>query len=125
MYLAWPERRRPRLFLGLLAAIVTPSFTVTSAHAACNLIPQAQIAFRGALGSVNRPFAAPGDFVELSVRTAVCDVGASGFSADPADHVVTLVYEPLANGTRRAVVLTTEPCANLAGELAAWAMRKR
>jgi len=60
------------------------------ARAACNLIPQAQTLFRGALGSTDRPFAAPGDFVELDVRQTLCDVASADFGALADDHVVTL-----------------------------------
>src|SRR5262245_35879043 len=59
-------------------------------HAGCNLIPQAQPAFRGALGTLDRPYAAPGDFVDVSVRQAICDGASPGISSLPTDHEVTL-----------------------------------
>src|SRR5262249_20296257 len=67
--------------------------------------------------STNRPFAVPGDFVELDVRQTLCDGASTGFPLTPADYVVTLVFTPPANGPRRAVVLTTSPCASLATQL--------
>ncbi len=85
-------------------------------HAGCNLIPQAQPAFRGALGTLDRPYAAPGDFVDVNVRQALCDGASSGVSFDPAHHEVTLVFNP-EGGPRRVVVLTTSPCASLAARL--------
>jgi hypothetical protein len=63
-------------------------------------------------------FAAPGDFVQLDVRETLCDATSAGFTAVLDDHVVMLVFSPLANGPRRAVVLTTSPCAGLTSELA-------
>ena len=36
-----------------------------TARGACNLIPQASPAFRATRGTIDRPFAAPGDFVDL------------------------------------------------------------
>src|SRR4051794_6414764 len=48
------------LFAGVLAA--------SDADAGCNIIPSATQTFRGALGSTNRPFAGPGDFVEVGVE---------------------------------------------------------
>jgi Tol biopolymer transport system component len=81
-----------------------------SANASCNLIPQAQRSFRGTLGATDRPFATPGNFVELSVRPMVCDTLSPGFGIDPDDYVVTLVFEPPNNGPRRVVVLTTDSC---------------
>jgi len=81
-----------------------------AAQAACNLIPQAQQSFRGTLGATDRPFATPGDFVELSVRPQVCDAASPGFTATASDHVVTLVFTPPNNGPRRVVFLTTDAC---------------
>src|SRR5882724_7997636 len=108
-------RRSMLLVSGAGVALVL--LTAGHAGAACNLIPQAQILFRGALGSVDRPYAAPGDLVDLDVRSTLCDGTSTGFTAAPGNHVVTLVFEPLGNGTRRAVVLTTAPCGDLATEL--------
>ncbi|MCC6848671.1 MAG: PD40 domain-containing protein [Deltaproteobacteria bacterium] len=79
------------------------------ARAGCDLIPQAQPVFRGALGTLDRPYAGPGDFVELHVRPAVCDQASAGLPQSVADLVVTLVFEPLA-GPKRVVVLTTDAC---------------
>jgi hypothetical protein len=85
-------------------------------HAGCNLIPQAQPAFRGALGTLDRPYAAPGDFVDVNVRTSLCDGVSSGVSSDPSNSEVTLLFTPT-DGPRRLVVLTTMPCASLASRL--------
>ena len=56
-----------RTFLFVLALVALPS----AARAGCDLIPQAQPIFRGSLGSLDRPFASPGDFVELHVRPTI------------------------------------------------------
>src|SRR5262245_12856035 len=85
----------------------------TPVHAACNLIPQAQRSFRSALGATDRPYATPGDFVELSVRPMVCDAASPGFSSNPDDYVVTLIFQPPSNGPRRVVVVTTDDCNSL------------
>ena len=45
--------------------------------------------FRSALGGPLRPFAAPGEALELRVRPELCDTASPGFSATAADHVVT------------------------------------
>jgi hypothetical protein len=66
--------------------------------AACNLIPSASKTFRSALGDTNRPFAAPGDFVEVGASPARCAGASPGFSALPDDHVVTVLFTPPANG---------------------------
>src|SRR5439155_1274940 len=67
------------------------------------------VLFRSALGATNRPFAAPGDFVEVAVDQARCDTGSPGFAADGADHVVTIVFKPT-GGQARVVFLTAGSC---------------
>src|SRR5215470_3241009 len=79
---------------------------VGSAHAVCDVIPGTQGTFRSALGVVDRPFARPGDTVELRLDPA-CDGASPGLSAAPADHVVTLLFQPPA-GPRNAVVLAPD-----------------
>lgn len=81
------------------------------AGAGCNLIPSASLTFRGALGATNRPFAAPGDFVEVGVTPDRCDAASAGLGAVADAHIVTLVFTPPAGGQRRVVFLTTEDCA--------------
>src|SRR5437762_3000837 len=110
------DRRGIAAFVLLLAIAIAPR----AAHAGCNLIPQAQPIFRGSLGTLDRPFARPGDFVELHVRSAICDGASVGIGDSVDDLVVTLLFEP-ANGSSRAVVLTTHACSDaaVAGKLAA------
>jgi hypothetical protein len=96
-------------FVAALAVMARPSATL----AGCNLIPQSQPIFRGALGTLDRPFAGPGDFVELHVRPTICDRSSPGIGADPSNLVVTLLFTP-STGPRRAVVLTTQSCTDAA-----------
>ena len=105
---SYPVRVVLITLVAALAALARPS----AAPAGCNLIPQAQPIFRGALGTLDRPFAGPGDFVELHVRPTICDGTSSGIGTDPSNLVVTLLFTPL-DGPKRAVVLTTQPCASL------------
>lgn len=74
-------------------------------HAACNLIPGTAKTFNGTLGATNRPFAAPGESLEVRVRP--CDTTSPGLTATAADQVVTVVFTPPA-GSRHAVVLTAD-----------------
>jgi len=97
----------PLTLVMLLASASTPS----SSHAACNLIPSAAQTFRGALGSINRPFAGPGDFVEIGVEPGRCDTTALGFGADGDDHVVTVVFTP-AGAPPRVAFLTADACSS-------------
>src|SRR5262245_22863559 len=95
------------------AAIGAPS----PARAMCDVIPSRVQEFRGAVGSVNRPYAIPNDDGEeilVRVRPGVCDGGSPGFvdlagGADPADdYFVTVLFEPPRGGPRNAVVLGTD-----------------
>ena len=108
-----PFLRRPIVLVG---ACLVAGVAASTAHAGCNLIPQAQPAFRGALGTLDRPYAAPGDFIDVAVRQAVCDDASPGFGFDPTQYEVTLLFTPPGEDAR-AVVLTTAPCANLASRL--------
>lgn len=85
---------------------------VGAAHAACNLIPSATTNFRSTLGSANRPFAAPGEFVELAVDPTGCDAASPGLGPSAADHVVSVVFTP-PGGPRRIVVLAAQSCTEL------------
>jgi Tol biopolymer transport system component len=75
------------------------------ARAACNTIPGPSNAFRSQAGTVDRPFAGPGDFVTIGLDP-VCD-GSRAFAADPSGNVVTVVFTPPGGGARNVVVLAT------------------
>lgn len=88
--------------LGLLPSV---------AWSACNLIPSAAQAYRGTVGSLNKPYAAPGDFVEVGVAPAGCDgtsEGIGGPAGPTSAYDVTVAFTPSAGGTRRVVVLTSD-----------------
>ncbi|MCC6764982.1 MAG: PD40 domain-containing protein [Deltaproteobacteria bacterium] len=74
-----------------------------TAWAGCNLIPGTAKAFNGALGATNRPYAAPGERLEVTMRN--CDATSSGLTVNATDHVVTVVFQP-PSGPRNAIVLT-------------------
>jgi Tol biopolymer transport system component len=93
----------------VLAALV---LTGRAAWSACNLIPSATQSFRSSLGATNKPFAAPGDYVEVGVDPAACDVTSPGLGALPDDHIVTVAFTPAQGGTRRVAFLTTDSCAS-------------
>jgi hypothetical protein len=85
--------RTPRI----VAAIVATMASAADVHAACNLIPGTEKSFSAALGATNRPYAAPGERLELRLRP--CDAS-PGFLPTGDAHVVTLVFKPAAGGTR-------------------------
>lgn len=90
---------------------------VRQASASCDLIPQARTSFRAALGSTNRPFAGPGEFVELRVRPGVCDAASAGFGPVASSQDVTVLFTPPDGAAKSAVVLRTS-CAAFAAEQA-------
>ena len=112
---------RPRWKIFLLAALAGAA-AARSADACCNVIPSATTTFRATLGGVDRPFAAPGDFVEVGVEPGRCDVASLGLAATAAEHVVTLAFTPPADGPRRLVVLAAD-CATIQTSLDACHVR--
>ncbi len=102
----------------LLGVVVLVAAVAPNTHAACNLIPSASLTFRSALGFANKPFAAPGDFVEVGLQPDVCDVGSTDISMNATDYVVTLAFTPPNNGPRALVFLTAGSCGGLAGACA-------
>lgn len=102
------QRRRVRAtwrtaLVALLATLVV-SASARAARAACDVIPAAETTFRSTLGQTSRPFAKPGDWVELSLD-ARCDGASSpGFTGSSEQHVVTFVFRP-PSGPRNLVTL--------------------
>ncbi len=104
----------PMAILGLVVCVLL--LLPHQAYAGCNLIPGQRGQFVSALGVVDRPFAGPGEPVEVSVRE--CDAS-PGLAATAAAHVVTVLFTPPA-GPTNAVVLTAAPdCSALTPQLAA------
>jgi cysteine-rich repeat protein len=105
---------RPRILRGVALALASlaPS---SAARAMCDVIPGVTQEFRGALGSVNRPFAIPNDDgEEIVVRLRpVCEPDSTGFADLPGglapedDYFVSVLFEPPGAGARNAVVLGT------------------
>jgi len=80
-------RNAPLLLIALgLFSIPNP------ASADCALIPTALQPLASTLGSVDRPFAAPGDTVRL-FSVGACDPLADQFDPDPANNQITLSME--------------------------------
>src|SRR5215471_18220165 len=99
------RRVTPRVLAGILVILAHGR-----ADAACNLIPSATETFRSTLGATNKPFAAPGDFVEVSVRPGRCDVTSPGLGLQASDHIVTVVFTPPSRGPVRVAFLTADSC---------------
>jgi Tol biopolymer transport system component len=77
----------------------------SSASAGCNLIPGTEKTFNATLGATNRPFAAPGESLELHLRP--CDSASPGLTASTANYVTTVIFTP-PSGPKNAVVLTAD-----------------
>lgn len=84
------------------------------AEASCNQIPGTTNIFRGFAGSLNRPFAGPGDAVDIRL-SPTCDRALLLPTAE--DHAVTVVFKP-PRGPRTVVVLAAD-CAGLQQNLRA------
>ena len=88
----------------LLAVGACIAACAPQAHAGCNLIPGTAKTFNAAQGATDRPFAAPGETLE--VRPRPCDP-VPALTAAATDYVVTVIFTP-ATGSRNAVVLTAD-----------------
>src|SRR5438132_6457733 len=102
--------RESRAVLCVLCAVASGIAGERDARAACNIIPSASTTFRSSLGATNRPFAAPGDLVQVSVDPAGCDAASTGIPASPLENV-TVVFTPAGGVARRPVVLAAD-CTN-------------
>jgi len=102
-----PTSRAPSILAVLLVFLASPSLQ-RPADAACNIIPSAAKSFRSTLGATNRPFASPGEIVEVSVDPAGCDVASPGLAADVTGQLVTVVYTPAGSAPRQLVVLAPD-----------------
>ncbi len=97
---------RARVFVALLAWFsvwISPG----RALAACYLIPDTVKSYEGAVGSANRPYASPGETVDLRVRP--CDRDSIGLGRTADDHVVTILSRP-AGRAPHATILTVQAC---------------
>ncbi len=110
-------------FFSVVVALAVTLTVTDEARAGCNLIPGTAKSFGAALGATNRPYAAPGERVELRLRP--CDAS-QGFLSGGDDHVVTFVFQASAGGTRHAVVLAADcsevdlaPCSAAPGVVSA------
>jgi hypothetical protein len=114
----------PRIW-ALAPALLALSIA-TRGDASCNAIPGPSNTFRGALATVDRPFASPGELVRLSLDDAChasqpgfCEAGADGkcADADPQDRLVVVVaFVPVVGGQPHLAVLAPG-CAALTAEL--------
>jgi len=103
--------------LGCFAtALLALALSPVPASAMCDVIPGAASEFRGAVGTLNRPFAIPGDEGEeiaIRVRPGVCDVTSPGIGdrdddgAAEDDYFVSVLFEPTGAAPHHAVVLGT------------------
>lgn len=99
---------RLRILLAALVSMVGVGAAVV-AHAGCDVIPSARLAFRSTVGSASQPFASPGDPVELKLDSQCSKDLSPGFPSDRRDVLVTVIFKAQ-SGTRRAVVLSPIGC---------------
>ena len=103
----------------VVAALVVAIAYGSRADAGCNLIPGTAKTFNGVLGATNRPFAAPGERVELRSRPCDHTDPLDGITGTAAQHVVTVAFQPPAPAPRHVVVLAPgSGCGALGAQLA-------
>ena len=107
MHIAIRGNRGLTLAAATLWCVASITLGAGEAEAACNLIPQTSKTFDAAVGSLNRPFAAPLEPLEVRVRP--CDEDSPGFTPTIGDFLVTVIYKPGGVGANHAVVLTSAP----------------
>jgi Tol biopolymer transport system component/subtilisin-like proprotein convertase family protein len=119
-----PLRRNVRRG-GVLAPLLLVAWFLPGprlADASCDQIPGTTNTFRATLGSTDRPFAGPGDFVELRLSPK-CDLppqgGSAGFAPAVQDNVVSVIFTP-PRGEHHIVVLAAD-CSALVDRLDACA----
>jgi Tol biopolymer transport system component len=91
----------------MIGAALLATFSARASHSACNVIPPAIRPFRSNVAAIDRPFAGPGDWLELSPDP--CG-SASGLEADLDDLVVSVLFTPPRDGPITALVLTSDDC---------------
>ncbi|MEO8604799.1 MAG: hypothetical protein ABI629_19675, partial [bacterium] len=107
----WACRRRCAFIVAVLAAVWSAA---GPAGATCNVIPGVSNTFRGARGSVDRPFASPDDVLALRL-SPVCDESGPQLGDDAAALVASFVFTP-PQGPRTLVVEAAD-CAALEPQL--------
>src|SRR5262245_5442126 len=100
---------RARAVTVRLAVLLPLCASADRAQAICNRIPGTSKSFNADAGAANRPFAAPGERLEVALRA--CDSASPGLTATAADHLVTVVFQP-PTGAANAVVLTADADCN-------------
>ena len=68
--------------VALWASVACAILGAADARAMCNVIPGVTNEFRGALGSLNRPYAIPGDNgeqIEITLEPSACTGASPGF----------------------------------------------
>ena len=96
---------RSAVAFAVVLQLVLAVASVKQAYAGCNLIPGTAKTFNATLGATNRPFAAPGERLEVTLRS--CDPGTLVPTPTPVptDNVVTVIFQP-PSGAKNAVILT-------------------
>jgi Tol biopolymer transport system component len=91
----------------LIALAVVLVATHGRALATCNVIPGVTSAFRSTLGTTDRPFAGPGDWVDLSFGPCAraAQNPTPSFATPAGANVVTVIFTPPRGGPRNVVVL--------------------
>jgi len=107
---------RRRKSATLLACVVISMLAVaTGVEAACNLIPSDPDRFQSVIGATNRPFAGPGDTIEIGIVASGCDARSAGATGrDAASYVATYVFQPRPQAAADVIVIASDCAARAA-----------
>src|SRR5262245_55914553 len=95
----------------LLVALAATAVAPAPGHSCCNVIPQVARGFRGARGKIDRPFARPGDWIEVKPE---CAAGLGAF--DPTRegaYVVTILFATNGDRENTHVVVLASNCSDV------------
>ncbi len=89
------------------AGLLLLASSFSPAQASCDLFPGVERTYSSALGSANRPWAAPGEAIELRHRS--CDSEGAAPAAIGSDNLITVAFlEP--GMTRASLIVVSDRC---------------
>src|SRR6266404_4836760 len=101
-----PWHHKPLRPIGLYLVLIGLLAPDPPSRASCDVIPMVKQTMPSAAGTVDRPFAAAGDWVEIGQESG-CQRDTPTFFPRPGEQTVTIVFRP-PTGRRHVVVLSTD-----------------
>jgi hypothetical protein len=100
------DQEAPGFVVAALSALLLVVLSPALSRATCNVIPGVVNQFQGTRGTLDRPYASPDDWVDVSLHPAcVASDAAATFGSTAGDQAVTIVFVPPAPGPRSTIVI--------------------